>query len=236
MGTEPVRAVRAVVFDLFGTLVPVFPDGEARPDLPAMARELGVDCEPLGRAWSAIRGRDLGLRGEIQEDIREVLGLMGIEPDAEPLRRATEARIAFVRQTLVPRPDAVPALELLAEAGFQLALLSNASSEVPALFAETDLAPFFNPTVFSCEEHLMKPDPEIFSVALNGLGLAGSECVYVGDGYGRELTGSAAMGMRTICISVPGELHLDIPEYEGRTWTGERVAALSEIPGLLGVR
>jgi hypothetical protein len=43
------------------------------------------------------------------------------------------------------------------------------------------------------------------------------------------------MGMRAICIAVPGAPVPDIPHFEGLAWTGERVSSLSEIPGLLGL-
>lgn len=226
---------RAVVFDLYGTLVPVFPGGEKRTDLPGMARDLGVPLEDLRRGWKSVRTRDLGLHGGIDGDIREVLENMGVPVGEDRLRRATATRIAFVRTTLVPRPDAVPTLTRLAAAGYRLALVSNCSSEVPPLFAETPLAPLLDPLIFSSDLHRKKPDPAIFRAALDGLGLAAEACVFVGDGYGRELTGATAVGMRAIHIETPGEPVLDLPEYEGRDWTGERVSALSEVPGLLGL-
>jgi putative hydrolase of the HAD superfamily len=123
----------------------------------------------------------------------------------------------------------------MAGAGLRLALVSNASVEIPSIFAETELAPFLDPTVFSCEEHLMKPDPAIFQVALDGLGMDAPVCAFVGDGFGRELSGSSAVGMRAIQIAVAGESYQDVPDFEGHTWTGERVSALSELPGLLGI-
>jgi putative hydrolase of the HAD superfamily len=227
--------VRAVVFDLYGTLIAPFPGGEGRADIPGMARELGLDPRALKRGWSAVRTRDLGLNGGVEGDIREVLNGMGVAVDAASLRRAAEVRTDFIRETMRLRPDAVPTLERLAASGLRMALVSNCSVEVPPAFAETPLAPFFDPLVFSSDVHVKKPDPAIFRRALDGLGLDGADCAYVGDGHGTELTGATAVGMRAIHLSVPGEPVEAIPEYEGASWTGERVSALSELPRRLGL-
>lgn len=227
--------IKAVVFDLYGTLVPQFSGGPDRRDIPAMAAALDLDPRELLPAWKGLDSKGLGFRGGIDGDIRAAVETMGVEVDEDRLRRATEARLAFTRETLVPWPDAVETLRRLTAADLRLALCSNCAADVPGLFAETPLAPFFDPAVFSSEVHAQKPDPRIFRAVLDGLGLEGSDCAYVGDGYGRELTASSSFGMRAIHIRVPGETIEDTPEYEGDEWTGEQVAALSEVPALLGV-
>ena len=59
----------------------------------------------------------------------------------------------------------------------------------------------FDTAVFSCHVGYMKPDPEIFQICLERLGLSGPECLYVGDGGNQELIASAAAGMTPVLTS-----------------------------------
>jgi HAD superfamily hydrolase (TIGR01509 family) len=69
--------------------------------------------------------------------------------------------------------------------------------------------------VFSCivlseEFGIRKPDPRIFFHAAGLLGVSPSECLYIGDSYKNDITGSRAAGMLSCWFkrghsSLPGQ-------------------------------
>ena len=59
----------------------------------------------------------------------------------------------------------------------------------------------FDVEVFSCEVGWVKPEPEIYRLCLQRLGLSASDCIFVGDGGSNELDGAKAVGLRTVFVS-----------------------------------
>ncbi|MQA02875.1 MAG: HAD hydrolase-like protein [Streptosporangiales bacterium] len=78
-----------------------------------------------------------------------------------------------------------------------------------------------------------KPDARMYLTACDGLGVAPERCLYVGDGNSNELTGATAVGLRAVYLDAERPLR-PAADYEGASWTGERVTSLAEIPPLLG--
>ncbi len=55
--------------------------------------------------------------------------------------------------------------------------------------------------LLSCEVGLVKPDPAIYALCLEQLGLTGADCLYVGDGSGNELVGARDAGCHTLLFT-----------------------------------
>jgi putative hydrolase of the HAD superfamily len=109
-------------------------------------------------------------------------------------------------------------------------MISNASSELSGLWAQTAFEPLFDAVLFSADERMMKPDPRLYTRMAELLGVAAEECVFVGDGAYRELQGAAGAGMTPVLIRAPH----DEWEHEGTIgWGGPRVSALSEVLALV---
>jgi putative hydrolase of the HAD superfamily len=222
---------RAVLFDLFGTLVPPFPSS-TRTDLREMAAVVGLDPEAFAREWRdehASQKRMLGVFDSIEAEVEWICTTLGVEVPMSLLTEAARRRTEFTRGTLRPRDDAVATLEAIRRRGLRTALVSDCSSEVPRLWPETPFDRLIDVPVFSCVVGLKKPDSRIYLAATESLDVAPEDCVYVGDGNSRELSGASALGMRAVHLSVPGEEHPGGPTYEGDTWTGERAESLGEI-------
>ncbi len=79
--------------------------------------------------------------------------------------------------------------------------MSDCSSEVVEAWASTPYATRFDAVVMSWSEGLRKPDPRLYATAADRLGVAPSECWYVGDGGGRELSGAHAATMRPVLVT-----------------------------------
>jgi putative hydrolase of the HAD superfamily len=167
-----------VIFDLFGTLVPAFSSEEAADGYGAVAERLGVDRQAFMSRWEAL-GDPRGT-GEIsvEDCFASVCEDLGVQGNLESF---LELRRGFLRGQIVPFDGAAEALAAARSGGLRVGLLSNCSSDVPAVFAETVLAPLVDDAVFSCSVGLAKPDERIFRLAAERIGVAAESCLFVDD-------------------------------------------------------
>ena len=214
---------RAVVFDLFGTLVDNSSPAEYDAFLGDVADRLGAAPRALATAWAR---HDVARYTGLMEDcFAAVCADVGVH-DTERIEAALELRRAYLRRILVPRPDAVATLDELRRRGVALGMISNATSELSALWAESALAGLFDAALFSADERMMKPDPRLYRRMAELLGVECRDCLFVGDGAYRELQGAEAVGMTAVLIRVPH----DEWEHEGTIgWDGPSVSALSQV-------
>lgn len=208
----------AVVFDLWRTLVPL----EAEHKEAAMAgtvAALGADDRALRSAWAATRSRRETV--PLPQYFVELQDLLGTRWTDEQVATAMHVRrrahfAAFSQM----RADTFDMLQILRRRRVKTGLISNCSSDVRGMLKESGLLPLFDDVVLSAEVGLMKPDPQIFRLALSRLGVQSG--TYVGDGGDDELTGAREAGMRDVLLDLG----------EGRHGL-QRVTSLSEVPSLL---
>ena len=217
--------IRAVVFDLFGTLIHPWPNAAADELTLMLAEACGTDPGALRKAWSG--AFDTRMTASLEHTLKLVCERLAIAaPSAELTAPAWRRRLAHARAALeTPRPDAVPTLRVLRHAGLATALISDCSEDVPLQWETSPLAPHIDVPLFSCSEGVKKPDPRIYARACERLGVPPAECLYVGDGDSTELQGATAVGMRAVQIR-PGDTFV-------YPWEGEVIASLSEVPGLV---
>jgi epoxide hydrolase-like predicted phosphatase len=112
-------------------------------------------------------------------------------------------------------PDAamIDGVRAIRRGGVTMGLLSNSVGEASVYDREL-IAELFDAWVISSEVGLRKPDPAIYELAAERIGLQPAACVYVDD-IGGNLKPAAALGMATV-------LH-----------RGDAAATLGEIRGLL---
>jgi putative hydrolase of the HAD superfamily len=115
-------------------------------------------------------------------------------------------------------------LDELRRLGYRLGVISNADGRVEALLQDVGLRGHFELVIDSGSVGVEKPDPRIFRMALERMGIEPHDAVYVGDVYEIDVAGARAAGMRAILLDPLSRLgHLDC----------DRVAALHELPALL---
>jgi HAD superfamily hydrolase (TIGR01549 family) len=95
----------------------------------------------------------------------------------------------------VVRPGTFEALERLKSAGFKLGLVSNADGRVEADARRIGFSRFFDVIIDSQVVGIQKPDPRIFMIALERLGVPANEAIYAGDMYSIDMLGARAAGM-----------------------------------------
>lgn len=226
---------RAVVFDLFGTLVPNFSAVEFRAVAEAMGASAGAPPEEFARVYNDTY--DLRLAGSYrttEENVAHVCRMLGIAPQPERVAEAARLRVELTRRSLLaPLPGAVETLIALRRRGLRLGLVSDCSMEVPLVWSETSFVPLLMEPVFSWEAGCRKPDPRLYALACRRLGVQPEQCLYVGDGSGRELSGAASAGMLPVLVRVVYDATGDTDRPEVETWRGLEIRTLPDLVGLL---
>lgn len=210
---------RAVVFDLWQTLVP-WPADQARALYDDMADAIGAPREAFAEAWAS--GRPERETGPIVDSVRWIFGQLGLDADPEVVIRL---RRDWTRGALIPRPDALRTLERLRDRGVKLGLITVCSTDVEELWESSAFAGLFDATVFSCEVGMLKPDPRIYAICCERLGVAPEACLYVGDGANDELPGAEHVGMTAVQLRAPGEKLTD----PGKEWRGRYIERLEQV-------
>ena len=194
-------AYRAVVFDFFGTLTRSVQRGPQHADI---ARRLGCDPEVIrGVLDRTFHSRARGTFGSAVATLRWVTEQAGAHPRAAELEKAVPARVDALKADTRLRPDAVSALTAIKQRGLATALVSDCTHELPEFLPSLPVAPLLDARVFSVEVGVCKPDPAIYLAACDRLEVRAEECLYVGDGGSRELTGAAAVGMTPVRLNAP---------------------------------
>lgn len=221
----------AIIFDLFGTLVDNFSSEEFNRVLSEMAELLHAPQEEFMHMWQVDTWpqRAIGLLSTAEAAIEYVCHSLGISVGDTLVRSAAEKRLDFTRRTVVPRHDTIETLNQLKLMGYKIGLISDCTAEVPLLWHTTPLAALINAPIFSCSVGFKKPDPRIYRLASEQLGVAPERCLYVGDGGSYELTGAINAGMQALLIRVPYEDTYDIARLEAEDWQGAKITTVKDV-------
>jgi putative hydrolase of the HAD superfamily len=209
---------RAVVFDLFETLVD-YHDAWSREFSARVARLCGRDPEDFHAEWIAgRRTRDLGPMGPY-------LTSLGIEESS--MQDLLEQRRERSRRILNrPREGVLETMHELRRREIGTGLITVCSEDVVDVWPETPFCGLFDAEVFSCSCGLSKPDPGIYGLALEKLGVEPSDALFVGDGANDELAGAERVGMRAVLIHRREEE----PAWpEVRDWPGATITRIPEV-------
>jgi putative hydrolase of the HAD superfamily len=215
---------KAVIFDLFGTLVYKFPVDESIKVLQEMAEVLNVPQNEFVRLWfSTFSERHSGCFPDLDADIDYVAQRLGAQPDSQQIKTAARINLEYVSTHIVPRPGAVFLLEYLRSNTYKIGLVSNWSDEVSSVWRDIPISKYFDVSIFSCKAGIMKPDPRIYQMALEQLSVRAGECLFIGDGDSSEMNGAVEVGMDALLIS----------DKKREDWTGRTIYSLEEVITLL---
>lgn len=224
----------AVIFDLFGTLVDNSSRAEYERILSEMAMVLSAPRQEFTQLWfDTFDLRTTGVLVSPEGNIDYICRQLGVSYTDIQLRQASGIRFNLTLNSLRPRPDAIDTLNILKNQQYRIGLISDCSSEVPAAWKDTPFAAIIDAPVFSCVVGMKKPDPRIYQMALDKLGVEAKDCLYIGDGSSRELSGAQAVGMNPVLIRVPHEMNPDAYRIDEEEWYGPAISSLSEVLGLL---
>ena len=221
---------KAVIFDLYGTLVGNYSRKAYDETQEQMAKILGV---PYPKFWQAMgetfKDRSLGVNRSFEDNIIEVCRRLRTKVDKTQIEQTVVLNYEFTKDSLIPEPQTLEVLGLLKRNGFYIGLITNCNANVPLLFPESPLSQYINTPVFSCEERIKKPSPDIYGIACERLKVEPQECVYVGDGSSEELTAAAAVGMLPILKRADLTDVYDPHRPEVENWHGIAIDEISEL-------
>jgi len=185
----------AVLFDLYETLIT---ESTTRPTrASALAAALGLEEKAYRTEWKQRRPRIV--RGEMSfvDALTEISESLTGRVDVAAIRQLRDERIREKAAAYARIENDVGALVAeLAARGIGLAVISNGFQEDVVGWTDCSLAASFKCAIFSCTEHVAKPDPEIYLRAVRQLGAHPSATVYIGDGADDELGGAERAGLR----------------------------------------
>lgn len=94
--------------------------------------------------------------------------------------------------------EIVETIQKLHDNGIKICLISNADMIDAMYWSESPLYNLFNDAVFSYEVKCLKPNSDIYSIAIQRMNVNPEKCIFVGDGGSDELLGARRVGMKTV--------------------------------------
>lgn len=105
-----------------------------------------------------------------------------------------------------PRAGALATLTELKRSGLATGVVSNFDHRLHKLLQDIALAHLFDIIVTPMDVGCQKPAPGIFHFALEHLGVAPGEVVYVGDDPANDLAGARQAGLLALDVAAEGQL------------------------------
>lgn len=146
-----------------------------------------------------------------------------IEPKAEA---AAKYCYDFARASV---DDAKPVLEELSKK-FPLVLVSNFYGNIETVLKDFGIDKYFPKIVESAVVGVRKPDPQIFRLGCEALGLPPEKVAVIGDSYSKDIAPARSLGCMAVWI-------------KGRCWSDDEqqrvytptITSLSQLPALLSL-
>ena len=200
-------AIEAVLFDAGGVLL--LPDPTVLgPLLAPYGADTSVDR--LVRAhYAAMRSQDVD--GKVHDDWH-VYDMAYVEACGVPEHERAEAAVILGATRTAhlwrwPIIESVVALRTLHEAGVPIGVVSNAAGQIESVLGRFGVCQVGDgdgvPVVVIVDSTIVgvaKPDPAIFSFALDVLDAKPEHVAYVGDSYANDVVGARAAGMQPFLL------------------------------------
>jgi putative hydrolase of the HAD superfamily len=186
---------RAVIFDLGGVVL-----GSPLHAIAAFERELGIPTGFVNRvvvttgptgAWSRLE------RGELELEAFYAAFDADCAAAGRPIARDLMTRVGTAA---APRPVMLEAIGRIRARGLLTAALTN--NWVTEDDGAAVLRPYFDAYVESAAEGVRKPDPRIYRIACERLGVEPADVVFLDD-IGANLKAARTLGMATIRVHEP---------------------------------
>jgi FMN phosphatase YigB (HAD superfamily) len=212
--------IRAVVFDLFDTLVDLEYENLPRAGAPgkplpptaaalheATQTRLAISFDAFAQALSevdfAFRDSHYALDREVPTELRftTLAQRLGVDdPDLPGI--LTRVHMGVLREQVRVPVHHAPLLAELASLR-AIGLCSNFSHSETALsiLEQAGLARHLAAVVISDAVGLRKPRPEIFEAVLARLGVAPEQALHVGDSLRADVVGAAGLGIKTAWLT-----------------------------------
>ena len=139
----------------------------------------------------------------------------------------TQWYIDFMWKHSVLKPEALDVLTRLKNEGYKVALLSNGGSKSQHdKINAVDLPRHFDEVIVTGDYDCSKPDPRIYEIMADKLGVKCEECIYIGDTFSTDILGAIRANMVPVWI-------LQISERPAHYYHGYRIEKLEQLFDIL---
>lgn len=226
----------AILFDFFGTLVAFEADRTKlryeRAHQVLCDHGLTLDHSTFVTEWDAA---SLAVEARVEtslsepsmaEFLDEFVRRAGLQLDARTSGHFLDTFLAEWVTGVRPIAGVNELLEGLSTR-YRIGVVSNTHDlrMVPMLLDEIGVSGLIDHVVLSVDHGYRKPDPSIYEAALDGLGAAPGETLFVGDSYEADYVGPRQVGMSAMLID-PDRRHPEVPDEH-------RLSSILDLPHML---
>ena len=134
---------------------------------------------------------------------------LGIALDVAEIDKCWEKIQLETEDYWIPFDNVHEVLTELKESALHMGVISNWDQTARGLLEHHDLIKYFEHCIISSEVGIDKPDPAIFTLAMQKADAHPQECIYVGDNYYDDALGSRKIGMQTLILNRFGTLGVE---------------------------
>ncbi|MFC2016280.1 HAD family hydrolase [Chloroflexota bacterium] len=129
---------KAVIFDLFGTLIKNYSIQKRETVLRQMASILSAPSESFVRLWyDTFNERCTGVLKTPEDNTDYVCQRLGVPVDDSQVSLTARIRFELTAQTMIPVPRSIAMLSHLKSEGYKIGLITDCSAEVPTIWQDT---------------------------------------------------------------------------------------------------
>lgn len=164
--------ISTIIFDI-GNVLMTF---DNKPYLHKLFQDRQTEEQVYGAIWGTGYWDELD-RGEDKDIL-----LKKMIADAPAYENEIRTAVENIEQCMSRKDYAIPWIQEMKTRGYRVLYLSNYSTYIMNVKPEVlDFLPYMDGGVFSCNVHLIKPDPEIYQTLMEKYSLIPEECVFLDD-------------------------------------------------------
>ena len=231
---------KVVLFDFYRTLLDIWTDEDDPAVWDKLAcflryRGLSVDGGILHQSYAYLVKQSLEQSGEKYPEIsvydifRKLFSDLGYSDSDELFTATVQLFRALNLRHFELFFDTLPTLQFLSR-NYQLGLVTDAQR----VFFEpeiqmTGLGPYFDVMIVSSDYPFHKPDPRMFTMAIEKMGFTPNQAIFVGDSWSRDVIGAQAVGIQTILLNRKNQAY----SFEDSQKPYRIITSMDELRGLV---
>lgn len=189
--------IEAIFFDLFFTLIiPKYHLKKNENDVLGLSVE---EWELYAENDMLYKRRAIGNVNSAEEIINEIVESMPLSVSEVQKKKLLAFRKARMKNALMNVEfEIIETIQKLHDSGIKICLISNADIIDAMYWTESPLYKLFDDAIFSYEVKCLKPNCDIYNIAIKRVNVNPEKSVFVGDGGSDELLGARRVGMKTV--------------------------------------
>jgi HAD superfamily hydrolase (TIGR01549 family) len=196
--------IKAVVFDLYGTLIHI--TNEIRPYSQLFSR---MSIENSEESKQARRIAMTESFDSLSAYVKK------IKPESKIDLSLYEREIGKEKSSVRIFSETKKVLRELRKREIKVGLISNLASPYKSPFYEFGLEKYFNEVIFSCDVGFRKPEKEIYQIMIERLGVNSKEILMTGDKVFADVDGPKSVRMNAVHLDRKNNSIDSIASLEG---------------------